>query len=430
MVAVPLAVFALHVGQTRTFRDCIPDSGDGRLLPGMEKQHRSQIGGALLGATALAWISDALMVGTAGPQGQRFTGEISIGLLAAGGVCLFGALVAFEVVPAPSLRSSRRKIRKAAWYGGEYLHGRRPSAPSSEAIAGVLGELAQLTRSVEERTRNLGRPAPKSQPTSPPQAVAPATIRAIRAEVLENLQAVTKYVDVLNQTEENFGVQYAAGFRFKAAVWTALQAELARDAQLFETTAAAYREADRANQSIAWRETHAQGGLFGVNRKEDDLPAVQAAFRTAATALGDALPEKVESAEASERQPSEVMARRTEIIVERLGDDQKRRIRSGELLERGFALKAELVPTGIADISEAIRKQIVAGELKDRLLRWMIESRGFIYANSYGDSGLISQERENELMADYTRESVTEALDSHLAVLKRTKDSIPATRLG
>ena len=258
--------------------------------------------------------------------------------------------------------------------------------------------------------------------------VGPEVIRAIRAEVLENLQAVTQYVDALNKTPENFGVQYAAGFRFKSAIWTALQPELARDGRVFEVTAAAYRECDRANQIISWRETQATGA-FGVNRKEDDLPSVQAALRKAAAALGGALPEHVDPSEAAEQQTSEVMARRTEIIVEGLGDDQKRRIRCSDLLERGFALKAELVPSGMSHLSESLAKQVMDGALEDRIVKWMIESRGFIYANSYGESGLISEAHEKELMNEYSRASVTEALDSHLGVLKRTKDAIPATRL-
>ena len=237
-------------------------------------EHRSAIGGTLLGAAALAWISDAVMVGNA--ANQRFDGPISLGLIAAGAACLVGALVAFGALPRPIAKRSR----KLAWYAGEYLHGQHPTAPSQEAAAELAGQLAEL-----------GRPAEQHLMPSVPFLSA---VRAIRAEVLENLQAASQYVDALKRLPEDRGLTYAAGFRFNAAVWKSLGPVLALDADLFDVVANAYREADRANQHIAWRETQATG-LFGVNRKVDDLPAVRAAFQEAADALAMAQGESPEA---------------------------------------------------------------------------------------------------------------------------------------
>ena len=72
------------------------------------EEHRSTIGGTLLSAALLAWISDAVMVGTAAQNGQHFTSPISLALIATGGACLIASLVAFRLVPRFPLRSAGR----------------------------------------------------------------------------------------------------------------------------------------------------------------------------------------------------------------------------------------------------------------------------------------------------------------------------------
>jgi hypothetical protein len=56
-------------------------------------EHSSTIGGALLSAAALAWISAAVVVATA--QRAHWSDPIVLGLIAAGGLCLVAALVVF-----------------------------------------------------------------------------------------------------------------------------------------------------------------------------------------------------------------------------------------------------------------------------------------------------------------------------------------------
>jgi hypothetical protein len=51
---------------------------------------------------------------------------------------------------------------------------------------------------------------------------------------------------------------------------------------VYDVVEKAYQELGRANDLISWRETSATG-LYGVNRKEDDLPGI---VRATAAAIG------------------------------------------------------------------------------------------------------------------------------------------------
>jgi len=73
----------------------------------------------------------------------------------------------------------------------------------------------------------------------------------------------------------------------------------------------------------------------------------------------------------------------------------------------------------------------LAGTLNDRVEKWCLEARGFIYGHVYGTPAeLPAEQDERDLLDDWSRETVNEVLDSYLAVLKNVKDAIPPTRLG
>ena len=67
-------------------------------------EHRSTIGAALLSAIALAWVSAASVVATA--THAHWSDPIPLGLIAAGGLCLVGALIAFAGLPSTGSPSS------------------------------------------------------------------------------------------------------------------------------------------------------------------------------------------------------------------------------------------------------------------------------------------------------------------------------------
>jgi len=133
----------------------------------------------------------------------------------------------------------------------------------------------------------------------------------------------------------------------------------------------------------------------------------------------------------SPQPPSPVMERVTEIKVEQIADDRKRLDRCVTLMERGTNLKGEVAAASVREMQQRAIMGILDGDLRTRLDRWRIDSRGFVDANTYGSvETLVSEKRETELIDEWTKETVLEVLNSHLATLKRVKDSIHVTRLG
>ena len=125
------------------------------------------------------------------------------------------------------------------------------------------------------------------------------------------------------------------------------------------------------------------------------------------------------------------MERVTEIKVEQIADDRKRLDRCVTLMERGTNLKGEVAAASVREMQQRAIMGILDGDLRTRLDRWRIDSRGFVDANTYGSvETLVSEKRETELIDEWTKETVLEVLNSHLATLKRVKDSIHVTRLG
>lgn len=132
---------------------------------------------------------------------------------------------------------------------------KRASREGLERKAGIRGQFAG----------NLLQPSPEL-----------AAARRIRTELREAHRKAKTYSDALSKLPPNQGLHYETGFRFNTDAWNENAAVLAAHGDVYGAVEAAYDEIGRANTVIGWRATSATG-LYGVNREEDDLPAVVAA---------------------------------------------------------------------------------------------------------------------------------------------------------
>jgi hypothetical protein len=112
--------------------------------------------------------------------------------------------------------------------------------------------------------------------------------RRIRTELIDAQRKATTYIDAVAKMPPTSTIHYERGFRFKTGAWDEQAAALASDQNTYAVVETAYQELGRANDVIGWRETGATG-LYGVNRDEDDLPAVARAAGAAIDAVNELL---------------------------------------------------------------------------------------------------------------------------------------------
>jgi hypothetical protein len=189
-------------------------------------EHRSTIGGALLSAAALAWISAAVVVATA--QRAHWSDPIVLGLIAAGGLCFVAALVLFA--------------------------GPRQGAEGSEA---------EVQHLLDSETAARGT------------SLVPAA-RLLRTELLD----IRHKVEMLK-----IDSTLSDGFAFPASEWDAQRQLISRDQALYEVVERAYTTAHRVNEIWRWRRTQSTARLIGANLEEDGLDGVDKAALDAIQAL-------------------------------------------------------------------------------------------------------------------------------------------------
>jgi hypothetical protein len=120
---------------------------------------------------------------------------------------------------------------------------------------------------------------------APPEVLA---ARRIRSELLDAKRMASTYADAVAKLPASRTIHYEKGFRFSTSQWQQHGGVLAGHADLYALVERAYQEIGRANDVIGWRESGAKGS-YGVNRQEDDLPAVARAADEAISALDELL---------------------------------------------------------------------------------------------------------------------------------------------
>lgn len=120
------------------------------------------------------------------------------------------------------------------------------------------------------------------------------------------------------------------------------------------------------------------------------------------------------------------------VLFTQIGNDQERARQCGQLIERGHALRAEVKSPTFQELTRDLSPSVVfTGNLRKRLDRWCADVRGFVDANVLGRmQDLIAEDREGEMLDEWTKDSVVEVVDAHLSALRRIRDSIPPNRIG
>lgn len=125
-----------------------------------------------------------------------------------------------------------------------------------------------------------------------------------------------------------------------------------------------------------------------------------------------------------------IQQRRTEILIDQIAVSQKQFEDCGELIKRGYALKGEVQrPTIHSIVTQAV--QAFGVDLLSRIERWCLDVRGFVHASSVGEPrDLLAEDRERELIESWTKESLVELIDTHLAAVLAIKRRIVPRRLA
>jgi hypothetical protein len=276
--------------------------------------------------------------------------------------------------------------------------------------------------------------AGQAEETSRAQVVQPAELQRASRRLGTELRGIRLMIE---RTKATNPMTYPRGFRLPLARWEEYEALLANHADLYESVERAYAAAIGVNDVLHRREARGQSAGFGLAvNTEDGLDRAHGLAGEALDALGEVHNAPFEpQAPAEPRAPASapydpVMRRRTEILVEQIGDDRETRAEARALIKRGFALRGEIRKPSIREMTD-LAKDIHEGSIRDRIERWCNDSRGFIQAYVHAKvSVLMSEDRESELLNEWTRDAVIAVIDDHLSMLKRVMDSTPPTRLG
>jgi len=121
------------------------------------------------------------------------------------------------------------------------------------------------------------------------------------------------------------------------------------------------------------------------------------------------------------------------VLFAQIGSDQERARQCGQLIERGHALRTDVRSPTLQEMMRDLSPSVLftTGDLRQRLTRWCGDVRRFVDANVLGVlHDLVDEDRERELLDQWTTPSVVELIDAHLAALRRIRDSIPPDRIG